>query len=211
MFGGTEKKPDNPSLRPLTLKPGAAPVTGLASARKLDTEEDEEDKRERDRLQATMKLMGIDHPTVASPTPTATTQSTVPMDQGSSTSPPQATGGSRSRWSFFGGAPRANSETSSIHSTPSIHGSPRPSVGDERPSNLTQEALAHAEAENTLAALDAHEQALSAEMARGAGGGFTEIVRRGTGEGRRGKRSRASGAGSGSGSTVWSAGIEDED
>ena len=212
MFGGTEKKPDNPSSR---LKPGAAPVTGIASARKLDTEEDEEDRRERDRLQATMKLMGIEAPTVASPTPTLTTptQSTALMDQGSSTmslSSPQPTGG-RSRWSLFGGvAPRASSETSSINSTPSMHGSPRPSVGDERPSNLTQEALAHAEAENSLAALDAHEQALSAEMARGAGGGFTEIARRGTGQGRRNRRSRASGAGSGSGSTVWSAGIEDE-
>ncbi|KIM85343.1 hypothetical protein PILCRDRAFT_817347 [Piloderma croceum F 1598] len=207
MFGG---KSDNPSLRPLTLKPGAAPVTGLITARKLDTEEDEEDRRERDRLQATMKLMGIESPT---PTPTNAIPPTMPVDQGNSMSfsPPQPTGGSRSRWSLFGGiTPGASSETSSIHSTPSMHGSPRPSVGEERPSNLTQEALAHAEAQNSLAALDAHEQALSAEMARGAGGGFTEIARRGTGQGRRSRRSRASGAGSGSGSTVWSAGIEDE-
>jgi hypothetical protein len=211
MFGGTEKKPDNPSLRPLTLKPGAAPVTGLITARKLDTEEDEEDRRERDRLQATMKLMGIESPTIA--TPTDATPSAIPVDQRDSMSfsPPQLTGGGRSRWSLFGGvAPGGSSETSSIYSTPSMHGSPRPSVGEERPSNLTQEALAHAEAENSLAALDAHEQALSAEMARGAGGGFTEIARRGTGQGRRSRRSRASGAGSGSGSTVWSAGIEDE-
>jgi len=208
MFGG---KPDNPSLRPLTLKPGAAPVTGLTTARKLDTEEDEEDRRERDRLQATMKLMGIESPTIASPTPTHATLSATPVDQANLTSfsPPQPTGGGRSRWSLFGGvAPRAGSETSSIHSTLSMHGSPRPSIGEERPSNLTQEALAHVEAENSLAALDAHEQALSAEMARGAGGGFTEIARRGTGQGRRSRRSRTSGAGSGS--TVWSAGIEDE-
>jgi hypothetical protein len=212
MFGGTEKRPDNPILRPLTLKPGAAPVTGLGNARKLDTEEDEEDRRERDRLQATMKLMGIEGPTVSSPTPTNANPSPVLIDQGSVSSSAQPPGGGRSRWSFFGGvAPRTSSETSSIPSTPSIHGSPRPSVGgDERPSNLTQEALAHAEAENSLAALDAHEQALSAEMARGAGGGFTEITRRGTLQGRKSKRSRASGAGSGSGSTVWSAGIEDE-
>jgi len=160
-----------------------------------------------------MKLMGIESPTIASPTPTKFTPSAMPVDQGNSMSfsPPQPTGGSRSRWSLFGGiAPGASSETSSIHSTPSMQGSPRPSVGEERPSNLTQEALAHAEAQNSLAALDAHEQALSAEMARGAGGGFTEIARRGTGQGRRSRRSRASGAGSGSGSTVWSAGIEDE-
>ncbi|KAG9314461.1 hypothetical protein JVU11DRAFT_5258 [Chiua virens] len=36
VFGTTEKKPD--TLRPLTLKPGATPVTG---ARKLETFEDE--------------------------------------------------------------------------------------------------------------------------------------------------------------------------
>jgi len=204
MFGSTDKKSDKPSLRPLMLKPGAGPVTG---ARKLHTEEDEEDRRERDRLQATMKLMGIESPTVAASTPTAANPIAVPWDQNSMTSSPSPpTGAGRSRWSFFGeAAPRTSSETSSIRSIPSIHGSPRPS-GDERPSNLTQEALAHAEAENTLAALDAHEQALSAEMARGAGGGFTEITRKGTMQGRRSRRSRVSG----SGSTVWSAGIEDE-
>jgi len=215
MFGATEKKPDNPSLRPLTLKPGAAPVTGLTSARKLDTEEDEEDRRERDRLQATMKLMGIEPSTTASHTIVSATQtagipSTLVTDRGTSVplGSPQQTGGGLSRWSLFGGvAPRTSSETSSNYSS---HGSPRPSSGDERPSFLTQEALAHAEAENSLAALDAHEQALSAEMARGVGGGFTEIARRGTGEGRRSKRSRTSRPGSGSGSTVWSAG-NDED
>lgn len=210
MFGGTEKKPENSSLRPLTLKPGAAPVTGVTGARKLDTQEDEEDRRERDRLQATMKLMGIDQTTVAPPTPTTAT----PMEKSNSTSSnsPQPPAG-RSRWSFFGGsAPAASSETSSIHSAPSVHDSPRLSMnGDERPSNLTQEALEHAEAQNSLAALDAHEQALSAEIARGAAGGFTEIARRGTSEGRRSRRSRLSGAGSGSGSTVWSAGIDESE
>jgi len=107
----------------------------------------------------------------------------------------------------FGGVPpTAGSETSSIHSTPSIHsGSPRPSFGgEERPSNLTHEALRHVEAENSLAALDAHEKVLSAEIARGASSGFTEIPRRGPGAG----RSRRSGM-SGSGSTVWSAGIDE--
>ena len=67
-----------------------------------------------------------------------------------------------------------------------------------------------AEAESSLAALDAHERQLSAEMAKGAGSGFTEIVRRSGGE----RRSRRSGSASGSGSTVWSAGMskhEDED
>ena len=71
---------------------------------------------------------------------------------------------------------------------------------------LTQEVLEQAEAENTLAALDAHERQLSAEIAKGSGSGFTEIVRR-NGERRSSRRS-------GSGSTVWSAGMskhEDED
>ncbi|EEB87611.1 hypothetical protein MPER_14988, partial [Moniliophthora perniciosa FA553] len=48
----TEKKAD-PNLRPLTLNPGASPVT---SARKLDTQEDDEDRKERERLNATMKV-----------------------------------------------------------------------------------------------------------------------------------------------------------
>ena len=169
-------------------------------------------------------LFRSDAPKVISPTVTMSTLTTATppvalVNKGSLTpsSSPQPAAG-RSRWSLFGGAPpRASSETSSNHSAASIHGSPRPSFGDtrpsfgdERPSNLTQEALAHAEAENSLAALDAHEQTLSAEIARGGGGGFTEITRRGTGEGRRSRMSRTSGAGSGSGSTVWSAGIADE-
>ena len=73
--------------------------------------------------------------------------------------------------------------------------------------HLTQEVLEQAEAESSLAALDAHERQLSAEMAKGAGGGFTEIVRR-SGDRRSSRRS------GGSGSTVWSAGMskhEDED
>jgi len=75
------------------------------------------------------------------------------------------------------------------------------------PPSLTQEALEHAEAENSLAALDAHERTLSAEIAKGLSSGFTEIAPRRPG----GRRGRRSAAGSGSnGSTVWSAG-EDED
>lgn len=57
-----------------------------------------------------------------------------------------------------------------------------------------------AEAESTLAALDAHERQLSAEIAKGAGSGFTEVVRR-SGDRRSSRRS------GGSGSTVWSAGM----
>jgi hypothetical protein len=67
------------------------------------------------------------------------------------------------------------------------------------PSDLTQEALEHAEAENSLAVLDAHERDLGAEIAKGSNGGFTEIAPR---VGRRSRRSPG-----GSGSTVWSAGM----
>ena len=193
MFGGpAEKKPD-PHLRPLTLKAGASPV--VSNARKLDTQEDEEDRRERERLHATMKLMGIDKPmspsvpigkSFSSPaeggprTPitagTVTPGTAVPM------SPSTAT----SRFSFFR---RANSDASSVHSSPAMGSTP----------NLTQEALEQAEAESTIAALDAHERQLSIEIAKGSPGGFTEIVRR-SGDRRSSRRS-------GSGSTVWSAGM----
>lgn len=210
MFGGTEKKPENSSLRPLTLKPGATTlVTAVPSARKLDTEEDDEDRRERDRLQATMKLMGIEPPT-----PTAASPTPPPLVQRSSSTSSASLQPGRSRWSFFGAtAQPEDPETVSVHSAPSLGSSPRASIGEDRPTGLlTQEALAQAEAHNSLAALDAHEQVLSAEMARGAGGGFTEIARRGAGEGRRSSRkSRLSGAGSGSGSTVWSAGIDESE
>lgn len=215
MFGGTEKKPENPSLRPLTLKPGATTlVTAVPNARKLDTEEDDEDRRERERLQATMKLMGIEPPTPTTAHPDSSTPP--PLLQRSSSSSSASQPG-RSRWSFFGGATSVplDPETASVHSTSSLRSSPRPSIGDERPVGLglTHEALAQAEAQNSLAALDAREQALSVEIARGSGGGFTEPARRGSDSGRRSRKSRVSGAGSGSasGSTVWSAGIDESE
>ncbi len=195
VFGGnsTEKKPD-PHLRPLTLKAGSTPV--VTSARKLDTQEDEEDRRERERLAATMRLMGIDKPaspampsmgkSYSSPGPdtlrTPLTASTVTPGTAAPMSPATS-----SRFSFFR---RTNSDTSSIHSSPALGGTP----------NLTQEALEQAEAESTIAALEAHERTLSAEIAKGSPGGFTEIVRRRSGDRRSSHRS-------GSGSTVWSAGM----
>jgi len=81
------------------------------------------------------------------------------------------------------------SDSSSVHS-PKVANTP----------GLTQEALEQAEAESSLAALDAHERQLSAEIAKGATGGFTEIVRR-TGDRRSSKKSGESA------STVWSAGL----
>lgn len=191
IFNGPDKKPDQ-ILRPLTLKSGTNSVT---TARKLDTEEDEEDRRERERLNATMKLMGIQpSPQSSLPSPSLHIQSSPPLQ-------------TSRRFSLFG--PRSGGETSeasSVHSNQSLHDSSNshPGLGI---SNLTQEALEHAEAESSLAALDMHEYSLSAEIARGAGSGFTEIAPRSIG--RRSKRSVG-----GSGSTVWSAGMSgtgDED
>ncbi|PFH54578.1 hypothetical protein AMATHDRAFT_72350 [Amanita thiersii Skay4041] len=191
--GGSEKKLE-PNLRPLTLTPGATTVTG---ARKLDTYEDEEDRKERERLNATMKLMGIQPPTPVpfpierTPSTTSATTNTVPA--------------SSRRFSLFGRSTSTNSGSSSPN--PSTPGeSTRAGLGLGVTSNLTQEALEQAEAQNTLAALDAHERNLSVELARGGGGGFTEITPRSIG-----RRSRRSGGGSGSGSTVWSAGMSAND
>lgn len=68
-FGGiTTPESPNPALRPLTLASRATSATspsvqkekGATTCRKLEpTEEDEEDRRERHRMEATLKLMGI--------------------------------------------------------------------------------------------------------------------------------------------------------
>ncbi|KAK7064133.1 hypothetical protein R3P38DRAFT_3301727 [Favolaschia claudopus] len=198
LFSGEKKPAENPNLRPLTLKPGAGSVTG--NARKLETLEDDNDRRERERMNATMKLMGIQPqpspvfpPSVPSPAPTPASVPATPSR----------------RFSFFGRAPAAatppeSSDTSSVHSSGS--GRVGLGIGLGAPS-LTQEALEHAEAENSLAALDAHERTLSAEIAKGSTGGFTEIAPRKA----RARRSQGgSRSGSGNGSTVWSAGEDDE-
>ena len=187
MFGGADKKQENPNLRPLTLKPGS----NLVSARKLDTEEDDDDRRERERLNATMKLMGIEKP-ADTPTPV--------IDRSQSSSGATPTASNPSRFSFFRrssatATPNNNSEQSSVKSTSSNTSSPY--LGASKP-NLTQEALEQAEAENKIAQLEARERSLSAELANGSGSGFTEIRR----TSRRGRKSDES-----AGSTIWSAGM----
>ncbi|CAK5280266.1 unnamed protein product [Mycena citricolor] len=190
-----KKSAENPNLRPLTLKPGSGAVTG---ARKLEKnpEEDDEDRKERERLNATMKLMGIQ----PQPSPIIPPIATPPLQAASVPATP-------SRFSFFSRTPapapppRSDSDSVSVHSE-----SGRIGLG-LGPPTLTEEALEHAEAENSLAALDAHERTLSAEIAKGSGGGFTEIARRQPGS----RRARRSAAGSsGNGSTVWSAGEDDD-
>ncbi|KIL70721.1 hypothetical protein M378DRAFT_183322 [Amanita muscaria Koide BX008] len=182
--GGPEKKSE-PNLRPLTLTPGSAPITG---ARKLETYEDEEDRKERERLNATMKLMGIEP------------QTPVPASMERASSVPSSTQSvNNRRFSFFG------QPSSSLTSIPGGDNA-LVGLGIDVSSNLTQEALVQVEAENTIAALEAQERSLSAELARGSGSGFTEIAPRSIG-----KRGRRSVGGSGSGSTVWSAGMSAND
>ena len=185
-----EKKPETSHLRPLTLKPGAVPVT--SNARKLDNLEDEEDRKERERLHATMKLMGI-QPT---PSPSFVPPSHPSLNPGLDRSSGLSNAKANRRYSLFGSKPTENSDASSVHSTASSSGRYDIRPG---PSDLTQEALEHAEAENSLAVLDAHERDLGAEIAKGSNGGFTEIAPR---VGRRSRRSPG-----GSGSTIWSAGM----
>ena len=190
MFGGGagDKKPENSNLRPLTLKAGGNSVLGVA--RKLDTEEDDDDRRERERLNATMKLMGIEKP-VDAPAPV--------IERSSSSSVSTPTAPAPSRFSFFRRSTLItpnHSEQSSTKSASSNTSSPH--LGASKP-NLTQEALEQAEVENKIAQLDARERSLSVELANGSGSGFTEIRR----TSRRGRRSDERS----SGSTIWSAGM----
>jgi len=188
--GDKDKKPDiNPNLRPLTLKPGS-----IGGARKLETQEDEEDRKERERLNATMKLMGIEKPSEAVPTPSQEvylTPETPTATAESVTSPSLA-----SRFSFFrrSTGPPQSAPSSSLASS---HGNP---------TNLTQDTLVQVQAVESLAALDAQEGILRAEMAKGGNGGFTEILPR-----RKSGSRRSHTSGGGSGSTVWSAGMSRAD
>ncbi|KAF8140140.1 hypothetical protein EV363DRAFT_1311760 [Boletus edulis] len=203
VFGGTEKKSD--SLRPLTLKPGVPSVTG---ARKLETFEDEEDKRERERLHATMKLMGIDMPAY-SPASSVGSPAAVPLQKSYSSpaSPPvPETAVPGRRFSIFRSrSTTGHSETPSANSGISMQNQTGYGLGiSGNGTELTKQALEQVEAENSIATLLAHERHLSDEIARGGAGGFTELApRKSLGE--RSKRSKRSATGSGS--TVWSAGM----
>lgn len=204
VFGGSEKKADN--LRPLTLKPGTTSVTG---ARKLETFEDEEDRRERERLHATMKLMGIDV-SAHSPASSIGSPAAIPLQKSySSPANSPATAVPGRRFSIFRSrSTTGHSENSSVNSGNSTQNQTGYGLGisENGTAELTQEALEQAEAENTLAALDAHERDLGDEIAKGGTGGFTELVpSRSLGEEWRSKRSKRSAGGSGS--TVWSAGM----
>ena len=191
MFGGSggDKKPEDSNLRPLTLKTDGNSILG--GARKLDTEEDDEDRRERERLNATMKLMGIEKP-VDGLTPI--------IERTPSSSAATPTAPAPSRFSLFRRSTmittNKSSEQSSMKSASSNASSPY--LGGSKP-NLTHEILEQAGVEDKIAQLDARERSMSVELANGGGSGFTEIRR----SSRRGRRSDERS----SGSTIWSAGM----
>ncbi|KAF8516206.1 hypothetical protein BU17DRAFT_51160 [Hysterangium stoloniferum] len=191
--GGTPAVADKEkNLRPLTLRPGAEST--LSSARKLESQEDEDDRKERERLNATMKLMGIEKPAES-----ATTQPVLAVN---TEMPPKPA--ATKRFSFFG---------SKATPTPvSDVDSPTTAV----PTNLTSEALEEAEAETSLASLDAREKILTAEIAKGSGGGFTELGVGGVSLGEQWRSRRAQSLSgkshdSSGASTVWSAGKGDDE
>lgn len=182
LSGDKDKKPEaNSNLRPLTLKPG-----GVSGARKLETQEDEEDRRERERLNATMKLMGIEKQPVSPLIQNSHLTPETPTAVESVTSPSLV-----SRFALFRRSP-APPDTAT-DATDSPQGST---------TNLTHDTLVRAQAEESLAALDAQERVLGTELAKGASGGFTEILPR-----RKSGSRRSHTSGGGSGSTVWSAGM----
>ncbi|VDB99780.1 unnamed protein product [Peniophora sp. CBMAI 1063] len=190
LFGGDKKPEGGPPSRSPALNTNVRNVSGPSTARKLDTEEDEEDRKERERLHATMKLMGIDKPMPPPMVKSHTAPDSTNITPATPTDPSSTVSSPPSRFSFFR-RPAVTSETSSIRSTPST---------SDEPVVLTHDALVQSEAESALAALDVHERQLSVELAKGGSSGFTEIQRKS-------RRGRASGGGSGSGSTVWSAGM----
>ncbi|KAG9314462.1 hypothetical protein JVU11DRAFT_5259 [Chiua virens] len=135
----------------------------------------------------------------------------IPMQKSySSPVSPPATAVPDRRFSIFRSrSTTGHSETSSVNSGVSAQNQTGYGLGisgDGTTTELTQEALEQAEAENTMATLDAHERTLSDEIAKGASSGFTELVsRKSLGEEWRSRRSKRSAGGSGS--TVWSAGM----
>lgn len=185
-------------LRPFTLDPSNSVVR---NAKKLDTQEDEEDRVERARLEATMKLMGIEKPVSASPILGVSPQ----VSRRTSPTPSL-----RSESGVAAPVPAPPPVPASIPLSARIpffgRGKSEPAIPIN---NLTKEALTHATAESSLAALEARERILSAEIARGKNGGFTELGNYGSPRSSLSETRRRKRLGSGSGgsvSTLFSAG-----
>ncbi|KAF8602381.1 hypothetical protein BDV93DRAFT_557630 [Ceratobasidium sp. AG-I] len=186
-------------LKPLTLRadaPRAVPSSPIiVGGRKLDNEEDEYDRIERERLNAEMKLMGIERePSVHTPGVGVTTFAAAGTGAGAGDAGDRSSVG----WGRRPGSVRNDSSPGPGTRIP---------TEELRAEHLELEdegQVLAAAAENKFAALDREEKALSAEIAKGKGGGFTEPPARGTRVRRRGSSdSRSQGSGA---STLFSAG-----
>ncbi|CAE6452152.1 unnamed protein product [Rhizoctonia solani] len=192
-------------LKPLTL--GTTPPVKeeephiVVGGRKLDNQEDEDDRVERERLNAKMKLMGIER-TPNIHTPSATSFAAAgqalgePIARSNSSTP--SLGG------VVGWVKRSNSAPKQPVSkripTGELLAEHLELLSDEgqSPHSMDYESR---EIENRMAALAEKEKHLSAEMAKGKGGGFTEPPARGA------RVRRRTGSTSGStASTLFSAG-----
>jgi len=186
-WGSGDKKPEPKNLRPLTLRPGATPIVG---AKKLDTEEDDDDRKERERLAATMKLMGIE-PTPQSPQ--LARQTEPDTRHGSSLEQQSTPTATNQRWSLF-------------------RSPPPPALPPKDSTKLTEDALQHVEANESLKQLDERERMKMESISKGAGGGFTERnSRRSISDEWRSRRDARHNGSTGSASTIWSAGLSNRD
>ncbi|KAF8507731.1 hypothetical protein JB92DRAFT_3089474 [Gautieria morchelliformis] len=128
MFGGSTPLDGRKNLRLLMLQPGAG--SALAGAQKLESQQDEEDRRKQERLTTTMKLMGIEKPSPVLPAPLMLkAQSDPPAVSVTEETRPIL----NNRFSFFQSKPLTSTD-------------------------LTSEAVEQAEVETTLASLDAREK-----------------------------------------------------
>ncbi|KAG9099647.1 hypothetical protein FRC06_005054 [Ceratobasidium sp. 370] len=173
-------------LKPLTLRVDAGKSSVPASpiiqgGRKLDNEEDEEDRIERERMDAHMKLMGLDREkSICTPSAVVPALTASGASSGADTPGSRMSGGLGRR----PGSIRQDSTGSGVRF-------PTEELRAEH-LELEDEPQVVAAAENRIAELDMRERALSAEIAKGRGGGFTEPPGRGTRVRRRSSGSAAS-------------------
>ncbi|QRV80334.1 TATA element modulatory factor 1 DNA-binding domain protein [Ceratobasidium sp. AG-Ba] len=181
-------------LKPLTLRADLGLASpGLSSpivqgSRKLDNEEDEEDRKERERLNAHMKLMGVEKEQGVNAS--NATAMPFPISRGSSSGADTPNSRLSVGWGRRPESARQDSSGSGVRI-------PSEDLKAEH-LELEDEAQVTAAAETRIAALDKREKVLSAEIAKGRGGGFTEPPGRGS---RVRRRSNASAT-----STLFSAG-----
>ncbi|KAF8753854.1 hypothetical protein RHS01_06670 [Rhizoctonia solani] len=171
-------------LKPLTL--GKTPSVKeeephvIVGGRKLDNQEDEDDRVERERLNAEMRLMGIER-TPNIHTPSATSFAAAGQALGEPIS--RSNSNTPSLGGMVGWVKRPNSAPKQPISkrvpTGELLAEHLELLSDEghSPHSMDYESR---EIENRMAALAEKEKHLSAEMAKGKGGGFTEPPPRGT-------------------------------